>query len=59
MKPIKLSPVVPITNEQTTIKRNNVHFYYILMISPLPIYVQPSENILATGISRDSLYTTL
>lgn len=39
-----------------TIKRNNVHFYYILMISPLLIYVQPSGNILATGISRDSLF---
>lgn len=29
------------------------------MISLLPIHVQPSGNILATGISRDSLFATL
>lgn len=42
-----------------TIKRNNVHFYCILMISPLPVCVQPSRNILATGLSRDLLYAIL
>lgn len=42
-----------------TIKRNNVHFYYILMTSPLPVHAQPSRNILATGISRDPLCASL
>lgn len=50
---------MPITREQTTIKRNNEHFYYILIIFQLPVHAQPSGNILATGISREPLPATL
>lgn len=56
---IKVAALVPITKEQTTIKRNNEHFYYILIIFQLPEHAQPRENILATGISREPLPTTL
>lgn len=44
-KQIKVAPLVPKTKEQATIKRNNEHFYYILIIFQLPVHAQPSGNI--------------
>lgn len=58
-KQIQLAPLVPITKEQTTIKRSNEHFYYILIIFQLPVHAQPSGTILATGVSREPRPATL